>query len=129
MCTRPTQNALERQAPHWCRLVGTVGKGIKAWHVDTKRMVAHVRLDPSFPDVRHVACSPADPSFACASSSASGAPLHPYTSLSSHSCFGSVHFTVSCILPDSISRQCSNSRPTFILHPYTLEGIFRDSID
>ncbi|KAK9906425.1 hypothetical protein WJX75_001628 [Coccomyxa subellipsoidea] len=53
-------------------LVGTVGKGIKAWHVDTKRMVAHVRLDPSFPDVRHVACSPADPSFACASSSASG---------------------------------------------------------
>ena len=56
------------------RLVGTVGKGIKAWHVDTKRMVAHVRLDPSFPDVCHVACSPADPSFACASSSSAHGP-------------------------------------------------------
>ncbi|CAL8462386.1 g1919 [Coccomyxa elongata] len=55
-------------------LVGTVGKGIKAWHVDTKRMVAHVRLDPSFPDVCHVACSPADPSFACASSSSAHGP-------------------------------------------------------
>lgn len=65
------------------RLVGTVGKGIKAWHVDTKRMVAHVRLDPSFPDVRTVACSPADPSFACASSSSHNSGTR---SSSCHSC-------------------------------------------
>ncbi len=67
----------------WClmpwlvfgRLVGTTGKGIKAWHVDTKRMVSHMRLDPAFPDVQGVACSPTEPTFVCASSSslASGA--------------------------------------------------------
>ena len=34
-----------------CRLVGTVGKGMRAWHADTKRMVAHMRLEPQYPDV------------------------------------------------------------------------------
>ena len=51
-----------------CRLVGTVGKGMRAWHVDTKRMVAHMRLEPLFPDVWDVACSPTEPTIACASS-------------------------------------------------------------
>ena len=51
-----------------CRLVGTVGKGMRAWHVDTKRMVAHMRLEPMYPDVWDVACSPAEPTIACASS-------------------------------------------------------------
>ena len=51
-----------------CRLVGTVGKGMRAWHVDTKRMVAHMRLEPQFPDVWDVACSPTEPAIACASS-------------------------------------------------------------
>ena len=54
-------------------LVGTAGKGVKAWHADTKRMVSHVRLDPAFPDVASLACSPAEPTFACASCSP-GAP-------------------------------------------------------
>lgn len=51
-----------------CRLVGTVGKGMRAWHVDTKRMVAHMRLEPMYPDVWDVACSPTEPTIACASS-------------------------------------------------------------
>ena len=35
----------------WCRLVGTQGKGIKAWHADTKRMVSQV-IPPS-----HLSCT------------------------------------------------------------------------
>ena len=42
---------------------------MKAWHLDTKRMVAHMRPDPAFPNINDVACSPTDPSFLCASSS------------------------------------------------------------
>ncbi|KAK9818366.1 hypothetical protein WJX72_011380 [[Myrmecia] bisecta] len=45
-------------------LVGTRGKGIKAWHVDTKRMVSHIQLEPPFPDVLDVTCSPVEPIFA-----------------------------------------------------------------
>ncbi len=42
-------------------------------------MVAHMRLEPQFPDVWDVACSPTEPTIACASSasqSQSKAPLH-----------------------------------------------------
>ncbi|KAK9808419.1 hypothetical protein WJX73_002583 [Symbiochloris irregularis] len=46
-------------------LVGTQGKGIKAWHADTKRMVSQVRLDAGAPDVLDLACSPTEPVFAC----------------------------------------------------------------
>lgn len=58
--------------PFWVcgRLVGTEGKGIKAWHVDTKRMVAHMRPDPTHPNVTDIACSPTEPVFLCASSTA-----------------------------------------------------------
>ena len=55
-----------------CRLVGTEGKGVKAWHLDTKRMVAHMRPDPAFPCVADLACSPTDPSFLCASAARNG---------------------------------------------------------
>ena len=55
------------------RLVGTRRRGIKAWHVDTKRMVSHVPADPASPDVLDLACSPTEPTFAVASASAPGA--------------------------------------------------------
>jgi WD40 repeat protein len=55
-----------------CRLVGTRGRGIKAWHLDTKRMVSQVGLDPPFTDVADLACSPADPTFVCAAGTPKG---------------------------------------------------------
>lgn len=55
------------------RLVGTSRRGIKAWHVDTKRMVSHVPADLASPDVLDLACSPTEPTFAVASASAPGA--------------------------------------------------------
>lgn len=51
-------------------LVGTKGKGIKAWHLDTKSMISHIQPDSSCPHVLDVACSPTDPSFVSAASSA-----------------------------------------------------------
>lgn len=47
-------------------LVGTQGKGVKAWHLDTKSMLSHIQLDPAHPVVLDIACSPTDPSFVCA---------------------------------------------------------------
>ena len=51
-------------------LVGTRGKGIKAWHLDTKSMISHIQPDSSYPHVLDVACSPTDPSFVSAASTA-----------------------------------------------------------
>ena len=51
-------------------LVGTKGKGIKAWHLDTKSMISHIHPDPSYPHVLDVACSPTDPSFVSAAATA-----------------------------------------------------------
>lgn len=48
-------------------LVGTQGRGVKAWHLDTKSMLSHIQLDPTHPIVLDIACSPTDPSFVCAS--------------------------------------------------------------
>ena len=50
-------------------LVGTKGRGVKAWHLDTKSMVSHIQLDPAHPTVMDIACSPTDPSFVCAAAS------------------------------------------------------------
>lgn len=47
-------------------LVGTHGRGVKAWHLDTKSMLSHIQLDPAHPVVLDIACSPTDPSFVCA---------------------------------------------------------------
>ena len=47
-------------------LVGTHGRGVKAWHLDTKSMLFHIQLDPAHPIVLDIACSPTDPSFVCA---------------------------------------------------------------
>lgn len=51
-------------------LLGTKGKGIKAWHLDTKSMISHIQPDTSYPHVLDVACSPTDPSFVSASATA-----------------------------------------------------------
>ena len=69
-----------------CRLVGTVGKGMRAWHVDTKRMVAHMRLEPQFPDVWDVACSPTEPTIACASSASQSQSKPPPLAWAPHAC-------------------------------------------
>ncbi len=50
-------------------LVGTKGRGVKAWHLDTKSMISHVQLDQAHPTVLDIACSPTDPSFVCAAAS------------------------------------------------------------
>ena len=47
-------------------LVGTQGRGVKAWHLDTKSMLSHIQMDPAHPVVLDIACSPTDPSFVCA---------------------------------------------------------------
>jgi len=59
------------------RLVGTRRRGVKAWHVDTKRMVAHVPADAASPDATALACSPVEPVFALATASAPGQPGAP----------------------------------------------------
>lgn len=50
-------------------LVGTKGRGVKAWHLDTKSMISHIPLDSTHPTVLDIACSPTDPSFVCAAAS------------------------------------------------------------
>ena len=49
---------------------------MRAWHADTKRMVAHMRLEPLYPDVWDVACSPTEPTIACASSAPHSHSVH-----------------------------------------------------
>lgn len=56
-------------------LVGTRGKGIKAWHLDTKSMISHIQPDSSCPHVLDVACSPTDPSFVSAATAATGSTI------------------------------------------------------
>lgn len=53
-------------------LVGTQGRGVKAWHLDTKTMLSHTQMDPAHPVVQDIACSPTDPSFACAADANGG---------------------------------------------------------
>ncbi|KAK9842513.1 hypothetical protein WJX81_003570 [Elliptochloris bilobata] len=54
-------------------LVGTRRRGVKCWHVDTKRMVEHVAADLASPDVLDLACSPTEPTFAAATAAQPGA--------------------------------------------------------
>ena len=55
-------------------LVGTKGRGVKAWHLDTKSMISHIQLDPALPTVLEIACSPTDPSFVYAAASSEASP-------------------------------------------------------
>ncbi len=57
--------------------MGTRRRGVKAWHVDTKRMVAHVPADAASPDATALACSPVEPVFALATATAPGLPGAP----------------------------------------------------
>lgn len=50
-------------------LVGTKGRGVRVWHLDTKAMISHIQLDQAHPTVLDIACSPTDPSFVCAAAS------------------------------------------------------------
>lgn len=58
--------------------MGTRRRGVKCWHVDTKRMVAHVAADPASPDVLDLACSPTEPTFAAATAAQPGAHGTPH---------------------------------------------------
>ncbi|GIL68049.1 hypothetical protein Vafri_21356 [Volvox africanus] len=44
-------------------LVGTAGRGILAWHADTRRVASEIPPDPSGPWVSELACSSKDPVF------------------------------------------------------------------
>ncbi|GLI61036.1 hypothetical protein VaNZ11_003300 [Volvox africanus] len=54
-------------------LVGTAGRGILAWHADTRRVASEIPPDPTGPWVSELACSSKDPVFIVAA--ATGPPL------------------------------------------------------
>lgn len=51
-------------------LIGLRSQGVKAWHLDTRRMVASVQLEPGPAAVTALASSPTDPTFAAATAAA-----------------------------------------------------------
>ena len=68
-CGAPVSVVAWDQRADKVMLVGTKGRGVKAWHLDTKSMISHIQLDQAHPTVLDMACSPTDPSFVCAAAS------------------------------------------------------------
>ncbi|KAA6427061.1 MAG: hypothetical protein FRX49_02818, partial [Trebouxia sp. A1-2] len=68
-CGAPVSVVAWDQRADKVMLVGTKGRGVKAWHLDTKSMISHIQLDQAYPTVLDMACSPTDPSFVCAAAS------------------------------------------------------------
>lgn len=76
---------LQQYVQMWCSgyadklvLIGMRSGGVKAWHLDTRRMVASLQPEGSPAAVLALASSPTDSSFACATSAAASGKIAHY---------------------------------------------------